>query len=79
MNLGIEDSSNKGRSSTTIVVLLAVDAHTGFNISAVHVPRLVDSIIAASLQTKQTIGRDLAEPGHYSDLVAGVESSSSNL
>jgi hypothetical protein len=30
-------------------------------------------MIAASLGIKQTIGRDLAELGHYSDLVGGVE------
>jgi len=30
-------------------------------------------MIAASLGIKQTIGRDLAEPGHYSDLVVSVE------
>jgi len=30
-------------------------------------------MIAASLGIKQTIGRDLAEPGHYSGLPARVE------
>jgi len=30
-------------------------------------------MIAASLGIKQTIGRDLAEPGHYNDLFARVE------
>jgi hypothetical protein len=36
---------------------------------------LVDSIIAASLGIKQIIGGEIsAELGHYSDLVAAVES-----